>query len=281
VNGYFERIRGWSHGCILPHECSRLPPTYEKWIFLAGLTILKKETCLDIVSGCRSDPTVALRLRNAADYCLPTFEPHGTILGHSRFQWKLKTDFTSRFDNSEKGDVCGTFQRMGGGDPVVAFFFRNGADYRLTPFGPHGTKLGHSWFQWKMKSDFYGRFDNSEIGDVSGHFERMQKWSRGCIPPQECCILPPTNFWATWHQTWAYLISMKKWKDIFLAGLTIKNKKTCLDILSACGADRLMAFHLMNAAYYCLPTSGPHGTNKGILDFNEKWKVMCLADLTI
>ena len=29
------------------------------------------------------DPVVALHLRNAADYRLPTFGPHGTKLGHS------------------------------------------------------------------------------------------------------------------------------------------------------------------------------------------------------
>jgi len=68
-------------------------------IFLAGLTILNKERCLGIVSGCRGDPVVALHLskaadyrldpvvalhlRNAADYRLPTFGPHGTKLGHS------------------------------------------------------------------------------------------------------------------------------------------------------------------------------------------------------
>ena len=51
--------------------------------FLAGLTILKKEMCLGIVGGCGADPAVALRLRNAADYRLPTFGPHGTKLGHS------------------------------------------------------------------------------------------------------------------------------------------------------------------------------------------------------
>ena len=28
-------------------------------------------------------PVVALHLRNAAEYCLPTFGPHGTKLGHS------------------------------------------------------------------------------------------------------------------------------------------------------------------------------------------------------
>ena len=52
-------------------------------IFRAGLTILKKERCLGIVGGCEADQVVALRLRNAADYRLPTFGPHGTILGPS------------------------------------------------------------------------------------------------------------------------------------------------------------------------------------------------------
>jgi len=52
-------------------------------IFLAGLTILKKEMCLGIVGGCGGDPVVALHLRNDADYRLPTFGPHGTKLGHS------------------------------------------------------------------------------------------------------------------------------------------------------------------------------------------------------
>ena len=37
-------------------------------IWLAGLTILKNETCLGIMSGCGGDPVVELRLRNAADY---------------------------------------------------------------------------------------------------------------------------------------------------------------------------------------------------------------------
>ena len=46
-------------------------------IFLAGLTSLKKERGLEIVSGCGADPAVALHLRNAADYHLPTFGPHG------------------------------------------------------------------------------------------------------------------------------------------------------------------------------------------------------------
>ena len=45
-------------------------------IFLAGLTILKKERGLGIVVGWGADPAVALRLRNTADYRLPL------ILGH-------------------------------------------------------------------------------------------------------------------------------------------------------------------------------------------------------
>ena len=112
-------------------------------IFLAGLTILKKKRCLSRLSGWGVDPVVALHLRNAADYRLPTF-------------------------------------------------------------GPHGTKLGHSWFQWLTKSDFSGWFDNSENGEVSGHCRWMGGWSRGCTPPKECCRLPPTYFWTTWHQTRAH-----------------------------------------------------------------------------
>jgi len=47
------------------------------------LTILKKERRLGIVGGCGGNPVVALRLRNPAEYRLPTFGPHGTKLGHS------------------------------------------------------------------------------------------------------------------------------------------------------------------------------------------------------
>jgi len=55
-------------------------------MFLAGLTILNKERYLGRLSGWGVDPVVALHLRNVADYRLPTFGPHGTKLGHSRFQ---------------------------------------------------------------------------------------------------------------------------------------------------------------------------------------------------
>ena len=123
-------------------------------IFLAGLTILKKVRCLGRLSGWGVDPVVALHLRNAADYRLPTFRPHG-------------------------------------------------------------TKLGHSWYQWIIKSDFSGWFNNFEYGEVSVQIEWMEGWSRGCTPPKECCRLPPTYFWTTWHQTGAFLISVNKKKWFF------------------------------------------------------------------
>ena len=71
-------------------------------IFLAGLTILNKERCLGFVGRCGGDPAVALHLRNAADYRLPTFGPHGNKQGHSWFQWSTKSDFSGWFDNSKR-----------------------------------------------------------------------------------------------------------------------------------------------------------------------------------
>jgi len=79
-------------------------------IFLAGLTILKKVRCLGILGGCGADTAVALHLRNAADYRLPTFGPHGTKLSHSWFQRLTKSDFSGWFDNSKKGDVSGQIE---------------------------------------------------------------------------------------------------------------------------------------------------------------------------
>jgi len=100
-----------------------------------------------------------------------------------------------------------------GVDPVVALHLWNAEDYRLPTFGPHGTKLGPSWYQWIIKVIFAGWFDNSKKGEVFGQIEWMGGWSRGCTPPKECCRLPPTYFWTTWHQTSAFLISVnnKKW----------------------------------------------------------------------
>jgi len=242
---------------------------------------------MGILSGCGGDPAIALRLRNAADYRLPTSGPHGTKLGHSWFDWKLKIVFSGWFDiskkgdvsgqcewmwvwssgctppqecwrlpptyfwttwnqtraflislfpgwidNLEKGDVSGHFERLRdpvltilkmetclgnvswcGCDPAVALRLSNAAYYLLPTFGSHGTKIGHAWYQWIIKCDLSGWFDNSEKGEVSGHFQRLQGWSRGCTPPQECCRLPPTYFWATWHQTRAFLISVNNKSD--------------------------------------------------------------------
>ena len=86
----------------------------KKVIFLAGLTILKKEMCLGRLSEWGVDPVVALNLWNAADYRLPTFGPHGTKLGPSWFQRLTKSDFSCWFDNSKKGDVSGQIELMGG-----------------------------------------------------------------------------------------------------------------------------------------------------------------------
>ena len=175
---------GWSRGFAPPQEHCKLPPTYFwttlhqtraslisvnniKVIFLAGLTILKEE---GIVGGCGGDPAVAFRLMNNADYRLSTFGPHGTKLEHSLFQWKMKRDFFGRFDNSKKETLPGILSTCRG-DPVVAFRLMNNADYLLSTFGPHGTKLENSWFQWKMKTEFSGRVDNSEKGDASVLFQ--------------------------------------------------------------------------------------------------------------
>jgi len=190
----------------------------EKWkvIFLAGLTILKNRMGLGILSACGVNPAVALLLRNAADYRLPCFKPHGTKLGHSWFQWKRKSDFSCWLSYGCTGP-------------------QNAVDYRLLIFGPHGTKrmlqtttylllgngtkLGHSWFHWKMKSDFSGwlsnsRKGNSRKGDLSANFW-MWGWSRDCTRPQECCRLPTTYFWTTWYQTTAFLISVNNEKWFF------------------------------------------------------------------
>jgi len=165
------------------------------------------------LSGWGVDPVVALRLRNAAEYPLPTFGQHGTKLGHLWCEWKIKSDTSGCFDNSVKGDIFLGILSACGVDPVVILRFRNAAENRLPSFGIHGTKLGHSWFDWKMKSYLSGWFDNLEKEEVFGHCEWMCGWSYGCTPLQECCRLPSTYFWTTWHQTRAFLISVnnKKW----------------------------------------------------------------------
>jgi len=168
--------------------------------------------CLGRLSGWGVDPEIALHLRNAADYPLPTFRPHGTKLGHSWYHWLIKSDFSCWLDNSKKVRCLGRLSGLGV-DPVVALHLVNAADYRLPTFGPHGTKLGHSWYQWIIKSDFSCWFDNSKKGEVSGQIEWMWGWSRGCTLPKECCRLPPTYFWTTCHKNRAFLVSVniKKW----------------------------------------------------------------------
>jgi len=176
-------------------------------IFLAGLTILKKEWFLGSLSGWGVDPVVAFHPRNAADYRLPTFGQHGTKLGLSRYQWIIKVIFMAGLTILKKERCLGRLSGCGA-DPVVALHLRNAADYGQPTFKPHGTKLGHSWYQWIIKSDFSGWFDNSEKGEVSGQIEWTEGWSPGCTRPKECCRLPPTSFWTTWQQTRAFLVSV-------------------------------------------------------------------------
>jgi hypothetical protein len=102
--------------------------------------------CLGIFSACVVDPGVALRLRNATDYRLPTFGPHGTTLGHSCFQRIIKVIFLAGLTILKK-EMCLVNVSGCEVDPAVALRLRNAADYRLPTFGPHGTKLGHSRFQ--------------------------------------------------------------------------------------------------------------------------------------
>ena len=53
-------------------------------IFLAGFLNSEKGEVSGQIEWKRGvDPVVALHLRNAADYRLPTFGLHGTKLGHS------------------------------------------------------------------------------------------------------------------------------------------------------------------------------------------------------
>jgi len=170
------------------------------------------ERCLGIVGGCGVDPVIALRLRIAADYRIPTFGPHGTKLGHSWYHWIIEVIFLAGLTILKKVRCLG---RLSGWwvDPVVALCLKNAADYRLPTFGPYGTKLGHSWYQWITKSNFSGWFDNSKKGEVSVQIQWMGSWSRGCTSPKECCRLPPTYFWTTWHQTRAFLISVNNKSD--------------------------------------------------------------------
>ena len=83
-------------------------------IFLAGLTILKKERCLGIVGGWGVDPAVALHLRNAADYRLFYFWTTWHQTRAFLISVNNKSDISGRFDNSIKGAVSGQIEWMGG-----------------------------------------------------------------------------------------------------------------------------------------------------------------------
>jgi len=181
---------------------------------MACWTILKKKTCLGRWSTCGGDPAVTLHLRTTAKYRLPTFSPHGTKLGHSWFHWKTKNDVVGWFDNFEKGDVSGNFERL---RRWSRCYTPPQEHCRLRPTYFKATRHQTRAFLISVKNKkwFSGWFDNSEKGDVSGNFERLRGWSRGCTPPHESCRLPTTYFWVTLHQTRAFLISMKNEKWYF------------------------------------------------------------------
>ena len=151
-------------------------------IFLAGLTILKRKKWLGRLSGWGVDPVVALHLRNAADYRLPTFGPHGTKLGPSWYQWIINVIFLACLPILKMVRCSGIVGGCGV-DPVVALCLSNASEYRIPTSGPHGTILGHSWYQWIIKSYFSGWFDSSKKGEVSVQIEWMGGWSRRCTPP--------------------------------------------------------------------------------------------------
>jgi hypothetical protein len=194
--------------------------------FPAGLTILKKEMCLGIVSACRVDPVVSLHLRNTANYRLPIFGSHGTILGHSWFQLIIKSDSLAGLTILKK-EMCLGILNACRVDPVVSLHLSNTADYRLPTFGPHGTKLGHSWLQWIIESGF-------PAGLTILKKETCLSIAGGCGgDPAVTLYLRNTadyrlttsgshgtklgNSWFQW-----------KIKSDFLAGLTILKLETCL-----------------------------------------------------
>ena len=66
------------------------------------------------LSGWGADPVVALHLKNAADYRLPTFGPHGTKLEALLISVNHRGDLSGWFDNSKKGEVSGQIEWMEG-----------------------------------------------------------------------------------------------------------------------------------------------------------------------
>ena len=60
------------------------------------------------------DPVVALHLRNAADYRLPTFGPHGTKIGAFLVSVNNKSDLLAGLTILKKGEVSGQIEWIGG-----------------------------------------------------------------------------------------------------------------------------------------------------------------------
>jgi hypothetical protein len=122
----------------------------------------------------------------------------------------MKSDFSGWFDNLGKGDVAGHCEWMWGSSRGCT---PSREWCRLPP--------AYFWVTWHQTTAFLISVNYKKwLGwlvfrkvDVSGNFERFPGWSRGCTPQQECCRLPHTYFWVTWHQTTAFLISVnyEKW----------------------------------------------------------------------
>jgi len=83
------------------------------------------------------------------------------------------------------------------------------------------------------------------------------------LHPKEWCRLPPTYFWTTWHQPWAFLVSVKNKKWFFwLVWQFCIRRRVCPDSVDG-GLIAWLHSTLRNDADYRLPTFGPHGTNLG------------------
>jgi len=212
---------GWSRVCTPPKECCRLPPTHfwTTWhqtrAFLASV-INKSDFSAQFDNSKKGEVSGQIEwMRGWSRGCTPPQEccrvPH-TYFWTTWHQTRAflisvnnKSDFSGWFDNSEKGEVFGHCRWMWGwshGCTPPEKCCRVPHTY----FWATWHQLGHSWYQWIIKRDFSGWFDNSKKGEVSGQIEWMWGWSHGCTPPKECCRLPHSYFWATWHQTRAFLI---------------------------------------------------------------------------
>jgi len=231
-------------------------------IFLAGLTILKKVRCLGRLSGCRGWSCV----------CTPPLECCRLPPTYFWATWHQTRAFLISVNNKKwffwlvwqfwkRRGVCPGWVDVGV-DPVVALHLWNAADYRLPTFGAHGTKLGHSWYHWTIKSDLSGWFDNLKKGDVFGHCEWIWGDPAVVLPQRNAAEyrLPTfgphgTKLGHSWYQ---WIIKL-----MFLAGLTVLKKERFLGRLSGWEVDPVVALHLRNAADYRLPTFGPHDTKLG------------------